>query len=166
MSRPTPFQSLSLLQPTSQFFPITDWSPFQQPPTSPPLQLQISLRRARNPIPHSCSAISGSSSPVESSPSPPTIIFIKGVALSTTQVRLKIVFSLFGEISRVKFIVDKRTNESLGFAYVWFASEESAHLAVEVMNGKFFDGRFVLVTIATSGSCKIASNRTIAHFRF
>ncbi|CAI0445504.1 unnamed protein product, partial [Linum tenue] len=43
-----------------------------------------------------------------------------------------------GEISRVKLIVDKRTNESLGFAYVWFASEESAHLAVQGMNGKVY----------------------------
>ncbi|CAI0430188.1 unnamed protein product, partial [Linum tenue] len=67
---------------------------------------------------------------------------------------------------RVKIIVDNRTMESLGFAYVWFASKASADLAVEGMNGKFFDGRFVLVTIARPGSCKIDRNKTAAHFRF
>ncbi|CAI0430187.1 unnamed protein product [Linum tenue] len=188
MSRPTSFRSPSLLQPATRFLSIAIRSPLQKPPTFPPLQFQISLRRTRNPNPHSCSAVSDSS-PVEPSPSPPTIVFIKGLSLSTTEVRLKTVFSQFGEISRgerglffnsdwgweiflkdfgfaVKIIVDNRTMESLGFAYVWFASKASADLAVEGMNGKFFDGRFVLVTIARPGSCKIDRNKTAAHFRF
>ncbi|CAI0466374.1 unnamed protein product, partial [Linum tenue] len=165
MSRPTSFRPPSLLQPAARFLSIAIRSPLQKPPTFPPLQFQISLRRTRNPNPHSCSAVSDSS-PVEPSPSPPTIVFIKGLSLSTTEVRLKTVFSQFGEISQVKIIVDKRTMESLGFAYVWFASKASADLAVEGMNGKFFDGRFVLVTIARPGSCKIDRNKTAAHFRF
>ncbi|CAL1396947.1 unnamed protein product [Linum trigynum] len=165
MSRPTSFRFPSLLQPATRFLSIAIRSPLQKPPTFPPLQVQISLRRTRNPNPHSCSAVSDSS-PVEPSPSPPTIVFIKGLSLSTTEARLKTVFSQFGEVSRVKIIVDKRTMESLGFAYVWFVSKASADLAVEGMNGKFFDGRFVLVTIARPGSCKIDRNRTAAHFRF
>ncbi|PIN20621.1 hypothetical protein CDL12_06683 [Handroanthus impetiginosus] len=81
-------------------------------------------------------------------------IFIKGLAQSTSEGGLKMAFSQFGEVSRVKIIHDKKTKQSLGFAYVWFTREEHAQAAVEEMNGQFFEGRFIRVTFAKPGSCK------------
>lgn len=45
----------------------------------------------------------------------------------------------------------------MGFAYIWFSREEFAQKAVEEMNGKFFEGRFIKVSIARPGACKVRS---------
>ncbi|XP_016466407.1 polyadenylate-binding protein, cytoplasmic and nuclear isoform X1 [Nicotiana tabacum] len=65
-----------------------------------------------------------------------TIIFLKGLAKSTAEGRLKVVFSQFGDVSRVKIITDKISKQPLGFAYIWFPDKESAQSAVQEMNGK------------------------------
>jgi RNA recognition motif-containing protein len=36
----------------------------------------------------------------------------------------------------VKLLIDKKTGQSLGFAYIWFVEEESAQSAAKEMNGK------------------------------
>ncbi|KAL7144632.1 hypothetical protein ABFS83_07G025500 [Erythranthe nasuta] len=86
------------------------------------------------------------------------IIFIKGLAQSTSEGGLKSEFSRFGEVSRVKIVSDKKTKQPLGFAYVWFAREDHAQAAVDEMNGHFFEGRFIRVTFAKPGSCKARSD--------
>uniref|UniRef100_M1D1A5 RNA recognition motif-containing protein n=1 Tax=Solanum tuberosum TaxID=4113 RepID=M1D1A5_SOLTU len=63
-----------------------------------------------------------------------------GLAKSTPEGRLKVVFSQFGDVSRVKIITDKKSKESLGFAYIWFPDNESAQAAVQEMNGKVYTG--------------------------
>ncbi|XP_057956790.1 organelle RRM domain-containing protein 1, chloroplastic isoform X3 [Malania oleifera] len=83
-----------------------------------------------------------------------TRIFIKGLPLTTSERILTKAFSRFGEVSKVRIITDKKYRQSLGFAYLWFTTEESAQLAIEEMNGKFFDGRFIYVTIARPGPPK------------
>lgn len=83
-----------------------------------------------------------------------TIIFLKGLAKSTPEGRLKVVFSQFGNVNRVKIVTDKKSKESLGFAYIWFPDNESAQSAIREMNGKFLDGRFIQVQMAKPGSCK------------
>ncbi|CAL5413295.1 unnamed protein product [Camellia sinensis] len=97
---------------------------------------------------------------MESNKSPFTIIFVKGLPQSTSEGTLNTAFSQFGEVSRVKIVTDKKSKQPLGFAYIWFTSMESAQMAVKEMNGKFFDGRFVLVTIARPGSCKTQPRAT------
>ncbi|CAA2978566.1 RNA-binding motif, Y chromosome, family 1 member A1-like isoform X2 [Olea europaea subsp. europaea] len=59
-----------------------------------------------------------------------------GLAQSTSEGGLKTAFSRFGGVSRVKIIMDKKTKQPVGFAYVWFTREEFAQTAVEEMNGK------------------------------
>ncbi|XP_060183330.1 organelle RRM domain-containing protein 6, chloroplastic-like [Lycium barbarum] len=83
-----------------------------------------------------------------------TSIFLKGLAKSTSEGRLKVVFSQFGDVSRVKILTDKKSKQPLGFAYIWFPDNESAQSAVQEMNGKFLDGRFIQVQMAKPGSCK------------
>ncbi|KAF3543294.1 hypothetical protein DY000_02000822, partial [Brassica cretica] len=63
-------------------------------------------------------------------------IFVKGLADSVSEGRLKKVFSQFGQVSHVKIIVNERTRQSLGYGYLWFNKKEDAQLAVEAMNGK------------------------------
>ncbi|KHN03440.1 hypothetical protein glysoja_004466 [Glycine soja] len=65
---------------------------------------------------------------------------------------------------KVQLPIDKESGQSLGFAYIWFVKEESAQLAVLEMNGKFFYGRFIYVTIAKPGSSKSSKRATAYKF--
>ncbi|XP_010454166.2 PREDICTED: U11/U12 small nuclear ribonucleoprotein 31 kDa protein-like isoform X2 [Camelina sativa] len=96
----------------------------------------------------SCVAGANSDDGIREASSPSTSIFVKD---SVSEGRLKRVFSEFGRVSNVKIIVNERTRQSLGYGYVWFNSKEDAQLAVEAMNGKFFDGRFILVKFGQPG---------------
>ncbi|KAL2339142.1 hypothetical protein Fmac_013588 [Flemingia macrophylla] len=96
-------------------------------------------------------------------PSSPKI-FVKGLPLSTSEGRLTKVFSEFGEVTLVQLPIDRESGKSLGFAFIWFANEDSAQLAVQEMNGKFFDGRFIYVTIAKPRSSKSSKSTTAYKF--
>ncbi|TKY54052.1 Glycine-rich RNA-binding protein 4 [Spatholobus suberectus] len=100
--------------------------------TIPPLSISASapLRYASF-----CCGPSSSSSVQCNLPSSANI-FVKGLPLSTSEGRLKKVFSEFGEVTLVQLPIDKEYGQSLGFAYIWFVKEESAQLAVQEMNGK------------------------------
>ncbi|XP_056852099.1 uncharacterized protein LOC130501227 isoform X2 [Raphanus sativus] len=65
---------------------------------------------------------------------------------------------------KVKIIVNERTRQSLGYGYVWFTKRDDAQLAVEAMNGKFFDGRFILVKFGQPGLSR--SRRSHSDFLF
>ncbi|CAN8244087.1 unnamed protein product [Cochlearia groenlandica] len=91
---------------------------------------------------------SSSSSSVSS---PISSIFVKGLSDTVSEGRLRKVFSEFGQVNNVKVIVNERTRQSLGYGYVWFSRIEDAELAVESMNGKFFEGRFILVKFGQPG---------------
>ncbi|PON80179.1 Splicing factor-like protein [Parasponia andersonii] len=112
----------------------------------------------------SVSATSDSASLSVTRGSPSPNIFIKGLPQSTSEGRLTKAFSEFGQVNRVKILIDTNSGHSLGFAYIWFAKEEFAQLAVKQMNGKFFDGRFIFVTIAKPRSSRI--HRTVRHYKF
>lgn len=77
-----------------------------------------------------------------------------------TEGRVKKAFSQFGEVVQVKIVTEKLSKQPLGSAFVWFSRKESADLAVENMNGKFFYGRFILVKIAEPGLSKNRGRRT------
>ncbi|XP_020227066.1 glycine-rich RNA-binding protein 4, mitochondrial isoform X2 [Cajanus cajan] len=113
---------------------------------------------ASAPLRYASFRCSSTSTNLPSSPK----IFVKGLPLSTSEGRLMKVFSEFGEVTLVQLPIDKESSQSLGFAFISFAKEESAQLAVQEMNGKFFDGRFIYVTIAKPRSSK-SSKRTTAY---
>ncbi|XP_047315781.1 glycine-rich RNA-binding protein 4, mitochondrial-like isoform X2 [Impatiens glandulifera] len=142
---------------------------FSQIPTSliPPQRCTISLRRASNLFPAQsqrrlyCNTMNSVSSSMEETNSfSSTAIFVKGLPQSTSEGTLRSAFSKFGEVSRVKMIRYEKSKGSAGFAYVWFVNGECAENAVVEMNGKFFEGRFILVEMAKPGSCKIRKDGT------
>ncbi|KAL6971437.1 hypothetical protein U1Q18_031113 [Sarracenia purpurea var. burkii] len=89
-----------------------------------------------NPLLSGFRCCESSTSSIKPDESPSTIIFVKGLPQSTSEGTLKTAFSQFGEVFRVKIVTDKKSKKPLGFAYAWFTSEESAQMAVKVMNGK------------------------------
>ncbi|KAL0457281.1 UNVERIFIED_CONTAM: hypothetical protein Slati_1067300 [Sesamum latifolium] len=77
------------------------------------------------------------------------IVVLTGAVDPRRRVKSRI-FTIWG----IKVITNKKTKQPLGFAYVWFTKEEHAQAAVEEMNGKFYEGRFLYVSLAKPGSCK------------
>ncbi|KAL5541678.1 hypothetical protein UlMin_009388 [Ulmus minor] len=106
-----------------------------------------SFTKIRTSLPSICCSSSLESSPATDN-SPSTSVYIKGLSQSTSEGLLKKAFSQFGDVNQVKIIIDKYTGQPFGSAFVSFNQEEFAKLAVSEMNGKFFDGRFIMVKIA------------------
>ncbi|KAJ7954964.1 Glycine-rich RNA-binding protein like [Quillaja saponaria] len=124
------------------------WSAIPRPAISetliPPKKMFPSISSAHThcyPPPQLCCCNTSSSSSLDYNTDSSTKIFIK-----------------------VKLIMDRESGQSLGVAYIWFSRKESALLAVKEMNGKFFDGRFIYVTVAKPRSYK--NWRTMAPYRF
>lgn len=74
-------------------------------------------------------------------------LYVGSLPYSVTESQIKDLFAPYGEISEVVLIKDKETGRSKGFAFVTFASPESAEKALE-QNGKEYEGRALKVNVA------------------
>jgi RNA recognition motif-containing protein len=67
---------------------------------------------------------------------------------STTQDQFQTAFAQAGAVTSVSIIMDKMTGRSRGFGFVEMGSDEDAQKAIEMWNGKDFDGRKLTVNEA------------------
>lgn len=82
-------------------------------------------------------------------------VFVGGINFNTTEEALSGFFADFGEVVSCKIITNRETGRSRGFAFVEFASQQEAEMAISNGDGKEFDGRTVRVSLAkqtTGGS--------------
>lgn len=75
-------------------------------------------------------------------------LYVGGLPYSTTQDVLQDRFSQAGTVSSATIITDKMTGRSRGFGFVEFENDADADKAIEMFNGKDFDGRTLTVTEA------------------
>ena len=75
-------------------------------------------------------------------------LYVGGLPYSTTQDELQNAFAQAGAVSSATIIMDKMTGRSKGFGFVEFASDEEADKAIEMWNGKDFEGRKLTVNEA------------------
>ena len=68
-----------------------------------------------------------------------------GLSLYTTERELEKEFSKFGPLEKVTVVLDRKTERSRGFAFVYFESQEDAKAAKEAMNDQEIDGRRIRV---------------------
>ncbi|CAN6481964.1 unnamed protein product [Victoria cruziana] len=123
-----------------------------------PSRILTSFHRSHTTPVLACSAV-----PVQGQHPPSPRIFIKGLSLSTNEGFLRKTFSQFGEVNEVK-IARSKASQSLGYGFVSYSREEDAQSAVNEMNGKFFDGRFILVEIGRP--VNPGRKRTATRYRF
>lgn len=64
-----------------------------------------------------------------------------GLSSKTTQDDLHREFSKFGELDKVDLVLDRQTNNSRCFGFIYFHREDDAVRAKEAMNGANLDGR-------------------------
>ncbi len=75
-------------------------------------------------------------------------LYVGGLPYSTTDDALKDAFAQAGTVDSAIIIMDKMTGRSKGFGFVEMSSDEDAAKAIEMFNGKDFEGRNLTVNEA------------------
>ncbi|OGZ33302.1 MAG: RNA-binding protein [Candidatus Portnoybacteria bacterium RBG_13_41_18] len=75
-------------------------------------------------------------------------LYVGGLPYSTTEDALKDAFSQAGTVETATIITDKMSGRSKGFGFVEMATDEEATKAIEMWNGKEFEGRNLTVNEA------------------
>ncbi|MEY4440841.1 MAG: hypothetical protein RLY49_467 [Candidatus Parcubacteria bacterium] len=75
-------------------------------------------------------------------------LFVGGIPYRTTEQDLQDAFSKAGAVVSARIIKERETGRSKGFGFVEMETEEAAQAAIEMWNGKDFDGRELIVNIA------------------
>lgn len=75
-------------------------------------------------------------------------LYVGGIPYSSTEEGLKKAFEAAGNVTFVKIITDKMTRRSKGFGFVEMETEDAAQKAIEMFDGKEFEGRTIKVNEA------------------
>lgn len=75
-------------------------------------------------------------------------LYVGNLAYSVDDDQLRDLFSQYGEIQELALIMDRDTGRSKGFAFITFATQQAAELALS-QNGNDLGGRPLKVNIAT-----------------
>jgi len=75
-------------------------------------------------------------------------IYAGNLNYNVTEEELEQAFSKFGEVTTVKIIRDKYTDQSKGFGFIEMANDEEAQKAIDEINGTELKGREMRVNQA------------------
>jgi len=75
-------------------------------------------------------------------------LYVGGLSYDTSEDSLKEAFAKAGTVESAVIITDKMSGRSKGFGFVEMSSDEEAQKAIEMWNGKEFDGRNLTVNEA------------------
>ena len=75
-------------------------------------------------------------------------LYVGGLSYSTSEDSLREHFSQAGTVASATIITDKMSGRSKGFGFVEMGSEDEAQKAIEMFNGKDFEGRNLTVNEA------------------
>lgn len=77
-----------------------------------------------------------------------TKLYVGNLDYSVTGDQLNEMFAQAGTVTDAVVISDRQTGRSKGFGFVTMGSEEEANAAIEMYNGKDFQGRAMVVNEA------------------
>lgn len=75
-------------------------------------------------------------------------LYVGGIPYSSTDQSLKDAFSAAGTVTSASIIMDRMTGRSKGFGFVEMSSDSEAAAAIDMFNGKEFEGRNLTVSEA------------------
>lgn len=75
-------------------------------------------------------------------------LYVGGLPYSTTNDALKNAFMKAGAVDSAVIIMDKMTGRSKGFGFVEMSNDNEAEAAINMFNGKDFEGRNITVNEA------------------
>lgn len=75
-------------------------------------------------------------------------IYVGNLSYGMSESELRDAFSVYGEVSSVKILMDRETGRSRGFGFVEMPNQKEAEAAVAQLNGKDVGGRALRVNEA------------------
>ncbi len=75
-------------------------------------------------------------------------LYVGGLSYDTTEESLSAGFGEAGTVESSRIIMDRMTGRSRGFGFVEMSTEEEAQKAIEMWDGKEFEGRTLTVNEA------------------
>lgn len=75
-------------------------------------------------------------------------LYVGNLSFSTTEDRLRELFSEFGSVTSASLVMDRETGRPRGFGFVEFADDGQAKAAIAGLHGKNVDGRDLTVNEA------------------
>ena len=88
-------------------------------------------------------------------------LYVGNFPYSVDESQLREMFSSYGQIEDIALIKDRETGRSKGFAFITFATQQGAEMAL-ALNGKDVDGRALKVgEVSTAQVC----NRPLTTFQ-
>ena len=75
-------------------------------------------------------------------------LYVGGLPYSTTDETLRAGFEKAGKVDSATVIMDKMSGRSKGFGFVEMSTDEEAQAAIQMLDGKDFDGRRITVSEA------------------
>jgi len=75
-------------------------------------------------------------------------LYVGGIPYSTSEEALSTHFSQAGAVESANIITDKMSGRSRGFGFVEMSTDEDAQKAIEMFDGKDFEGRNLIVNEA------------------
>ena len=75
-------------------------------------------------------------------------IYVGSLSYDVTADDLQSYFGQYGDIEEAKLIMDRETGRSKGFAFITYATQDAAQVAVSKANGVDLQGRKIRVNIA------------------
>jgi cold-inducible RNA-binding protein len=77
-----------------------------------------------------------------------TKLFIGKLSYNTTDATLQTLFEQFGKVISAQVIKDRDSGQSKGFAFVEMEDAAEAQKAINMLDGKEFEGRMIVVNEA------------------
>lgn len=75
-------------------------------------------------------------------------LYVGGIPYSSTDADLRDAFAQAGEVASATIIMDRMSGRSKGFGFVEMANDDDAAKAIDLWNGKDFQGRKLTVNEA------------------
>jgi cold-inducible RNA-binding protein len=77
-----------------------------------------------------------------------TKLFVGKLSYNTTDAALLTLFEQFGKVASAQVAKDRDTQQSKGFGFVEMVEAEDAQKAINMLDGKEFEGRMIVVNEA------------------
>lgn len=84
----------------------------------------------------------------------PKRLYLRNIPFQITEQDLKDVFSKYGQINEVHIPMNHKTNESFGYGYIAYDTPDSSIMALSKMDGEYFLGRRLHISIAEEKASK------------
>ena len=75
-------------------------------------------------------------------------LFVGGFSLNITEIELVMQFAIYGDVSTIKIVRDKKTGKCKGYAFIEMVDMDAAKRAVDALDGAYMGNKLLKVNIS------------------